>query len=101
MTESAEFERQRSFPRSAVRAGAEVMIDGHWHDCAILNISPKGAKLHVDGKIGRGMEVRVRIGNFGEYNAKVAWCQGVETGVEFAHDPMEMTGVIMGLASYG
>ncbi|HEY0666398.1 MAG TPA: PilZ domain-containing protein [Gallionella sp.] len=101
MSESDGKEHQRSHPREAVRASAEIRVDGHWHDCAIVNISPKGAKLKVAGDIGRGMEVLVRIGNFGEYRARIAWRQGAEAGVEFGHDPMEMTSVIMGLASYG
>jgi hypothetical protein len=101
MAESDGKKHARSHPREAVRASAEIKVDGQWHDCAIVNISPKGAKLKVEGSIGRGMDVLVRIGNFGEYKAKVAWCQGAEAGVEFGHDPLEMTSVIMGLASYG
>jgi len=94
-------QHQRNYPREAVRAGAKIMLAGHWHECTIVNISPKGAKLNIDLQISRGVEVLVKIGNFGEYRATVAWHQGAEVGVEFGHDPAEMTDVMMGLASYG
>ena len=100
MSEFDSKEQKRSFPREVIRVRAGIRVAGHWLDCAIVNISPKGARLQVDGQISRGMEVLVKIGDFGTYKANVAWRQGNEVGVAFNHDPAEMTGLMMGLASY-
>ncbi len=87
----------RNFPREIIRAKAEIMIDGQWHDCVITNISPSGAKLHFGQNAIRGTAVFIKIGELGKFSATVAWCNGEEMGVKFDHDPSEMTRVLIAL----
>ena len=90
---------ERDYPRENLRTKAEIRVDEHWHDCTISNISASGARLNVVLSAGRGKDVVIKIGEFGEFNATVAWCSGKEIGVKFDHDPLEMNQVMIGLAS--
>jgi PilZ domain len=101
MSEFDEIEYDRDYPRESIRVKSKIMIDEQWHDCAIVNISPTGAKLHIERDLSRGMAVFIKIGEFGQFSATVAWCQGDEIGVKFDHDPLEMTRVLIELASRG
>lgn len=96
-----ESEYERDYPRESLRAQARLSIDGEWHDCMIVNISSSGVKLTLGLRVVRGKDVVVRLGDFGDFKATVAWSQGGEIGLRFSHDPEEMTGVIIGMASYG
>ena len=99
MAEFDEVEYQRDYPRETICSKVEIMIDGHWHDCVISNISPSGAKMYIGRKVNRGAGAIIKLGEFGQFNATVAWCYGDEIGVKFDHDPTEMTRVLIGLAS--
>jgi hypothetical protein len=101
MSEFDDIEHDRVYPRETLRTEAEIMIDGQWHDCAIVNISPAGAKLHIARDISRGKAVFIKIGEFGQFSATVAWCHGDEIGVKFDHDPSEMTRVLIDMESQG
>lgn len=94
-------EYKRKYARESTSIQATLMVDEDWHDCRILNISVGGAKLQIDRRLGHGVAVVLQIGNFGQYNAIVAWQQEDEFGVNFSHNAEEMGDVIMGLASYG
>lgn len=98
MAEFDEVGYERDYPRETISAEAEILIDEQWRDCVISNISPSGAKLYVGMEVSRGKAVGIRIGEFGQFDATVAWCRGDEIGVKFAHDPLEMTSVLIGLA---
>ena len=97
MAEFDDVPYERDYPREIVSAKAEIKIDGHWRDCVISNISPSGAKLYVGEELVRGTDVRLLFGEYGEFDATVAWCHGDEIGVKFDHDPLEMTSVLIGL----
>lgn len=101
MADFDEVEHDRDYPREILHTKAEIKIDGHWHECVLVNISSTGAKLNIDRKTSRGMAVFVRIGEFGPFSATVAWSQGDEVGVKFDHDPLEMTRVLMELEKRG
>ncbi len=89
---------ERSCPREPVRSKVELSIDAQRHDCVITNISPAGARLYVRLNAVRGQVALIRIGDFGEFGATVAWCYGDEVGLKFDHDPAEMTLALKGLA---
>lgn len=101
MAEFDEIKYERDYSRETINAKMEIMIDEQWHDCVIINISPSGAKLYVGMKVNRGKDALIQIGEFGQFNATVAWCHDDEIGVKFNHDPLEMTRVLIGLASCG
>ena len=101
MTEFDGVEYDRDYPRETRRTKAEIMIDEQWNDCVIVNISPSGAKLNIGLEVSRGKDVLIQIGEYGPFNATVAWCHGDEIGVKFDHDPSEMTRVLIGLESQG
>ena len=94
-------EYERDYPRETLSAKAAIMIAGQLRECMISNISPSGAKLYVGIKVERGADVLIQLGEFGQFNATVAWCYGEEIGVRFNHDPQEMAHVLIGLASHG
>lgn len=94
-------EYERDYPRENMRAKAQLSVDGEWHDGMIVNISSSGVKLNLGLRVVRGKDVVVKLGDFGDFNATVAWSQGGEIGLRFNHDPEEMTTVIIGMASYG
>ena len=98
-SDGKEYKRKNS--RETILTKVEIMVDGNWHSCRMLNVSTGGAKLQFDRHINRGLEVILRIGKFGQFTATVVWQQSDEIGVKFAHDALEMASVIMGLASYG
>jgi hypothetical protein len=91
----------RIYPRENLRTEAEIMIDEQWHDCVIVNMSPSGARLNIALDVSRGKDAVIKIGEFGRFNATVAWCQGNEIGVKFDHDASEMTRVLIELESRG
>ncbi|MFA6316976.1 MAG: PilZ domain-containing protein [Elusimicrobiota bacterium] len=79
---------------------ARLEEGGTWHDCLILNISPGGAKVSVEGPASDAKVVHLEIGRFGRFGAEVVWRAGSELGLRFTHDPAEMTEVVLGLAVY-
>jgi hypothetical protein len=101
MADFDEVEHDREYPREILHTDAEIKIDGHWHDCEIVNISSTGVKLNINQKTSRGMDVSVKIGEFGPFSATVAWSKGNDAGVKFDHDPSEMTLVLMELEKLG
>lgn len=96
-----ETDYERDYPREIISTKAAVMIDGQWRDCVISNISPSGAKLYVGMNVNRGADVLIQLGEFGQFNATVAWWYGDEIGVKFNHDPLEMNKVLIALDSQG
>lgn len=94
-------DNKRKNTREKILTKAEILAEGDWYDCRLLDISAGGAKLQLDRHIDRGLAVILQIGKFGQFNATIAWQQSGELGVKFNHDALEMAGVIMGLASYG
>jgi hypothetical protein len=101
MSESDGMECQRKASREIIHTKAEIMIDGVWHNCRVLNISTEGAKLRIDQHIDVGMLELLKIGKFGQFRTTFVWRQRDEIGVKFSHDASEMAGVIMGLAFCG
>lgn len=91
----------REYERSEVLFEARIKNGGLWHDCLIINVSVKGAKLKIDSKFHQGENVRLEIGNFGEFGGVVAWQNSQEVGVRFIHNPSELADVVMGMAMYG
>lgn len=90
MSEFDGMEYQRKDSRETVHARAEIMFDGDWHYCRILNISAGGAKLRIDGYLEVGNLERLKIAKFGQFRTTYVWRQRDEIGVEFARDASEM-----------
>lgn len=90
---------KRSHPREPARVKARLMVDDKWHDCVITNSSSMGVRLYLRGSVPTGKAVRIRIDEFGEYDATVVWCDGDETGLQFEHDPAEVVKLLTALAS--
>ena len=90
---------ERDYPRENISVEVEIGVDGIWYESMIVNISPSGAKLSLGLNLDRGKDVVIQLGEFGEFNATVAWSNGEAVGVKFDHDPLEMTRVLIGLTS--
>jgi len=90
-----DIEQDRVYPRETLHISAKIMVDAQWHDCALVNISPTGARLRVSLQAERGEDAVIKLGDYGKFNATVAWCHDGEVGVKFDHDPAEMTRVLI------
>ena len=101
MLETDGIDYKRKYSRETILIKSEIMVDGDWYNCKILNISTGGAKLQIDQHIGHGIEIFLQIGKFGRISATVAWQNSGELGVKFTHDELEIADLLMGIASYG
>lgn len=86
MAKFDEKDYERTFPRETIRTKAEITIDGKRYDCVITNISPAGTRLYKKLDVSRDQPARIKIGEHGEFNATVAWCNGDEFGLWFEDD---------------
>lgn len=101
MLETDGIEYKRKYTRETILIKSEILVDGDCYNCKILNISTGGAKLQTDRHINQGIAVFLQIGKFGRFSATIAWQNNGELGVKFTHDELEITNLLMGLASYG
>lgn len=92
-------ENKRSHPREPARTKVRLNVDDQWHDCVITNISSSGVRLYLRKNIAAGKSVRIQIGDLGQFDATVVWCEGDETGLHFDHDPTEISRVLVALAN--
>ena len=90
-------ENKRRHSREPVRTKARLLVDGHWHDCVITNSSASGVRLYLRMNVATGKAVRIQVAEFGQYDAKVIWSEGDETGLKFEHDPAEIAGLLKAL----
>jgi len=44
-----DIEQDRVYPRETLHISAKIRVDAQWHDCALVNISPTGARLPLPG----------------------------------------------------
>jgi len=101
MDDFNEEEYERDFPREILHSRAEVMLDENWYVGEVEDISASGARLKIELDVSRGMDIFVNIGSLGPFNATVAWCNGGTMGIKFAHDPEEMSNVLLELEKQG
>ncbi|HEY0666403.1 MAG TPA: PilZ domain-containing protein [Gallionella sp.] len=92
-------DNQRIYPREPVRTKSKLKVDDQWHDCVVTNISAVGVRLYMRMSVAIGKAVRIQIDELGPYDATVVWCEGDETGLRFDHDPEEIAGLMVALAS--
>ena len=92
---------RREHERREILTKAKILDGQDWHDCLIINISVRGAKIRIESQFLQGGEVRLQIGNFGDFGGVIAWHNAREIGITFTDDPLEMADVVMGLAMYG
>jgi hypothetical protein len=85
MTDSDEMECQRKASREAAYVKAEILIDGDWHNCRVLNISTDGVKLRIDRHIDVGILELIKIGKLGQFRTDFVWRHRDEIGVKFVH----------------
>ena len=92
---------RRGHERRDILSRTKILDCQQWHDCPIINISICGSKIRIDSDFRQGGEVRLQIGNFGDFGGVIAWHNAREIGITFTDDPLEMADVVMGLAMYG
>ena len=91
----------REYERREILTKGKIKNGQCWHDCLIINLSVRGAKIRIDSAFQQGGDVLLQIGNFGEFDGVVAWHNAQDIGITFTNDPAEMADVVMGLATYG
>jgi hypothetical protein len=90
---------KRKHPREPARVKARVLVDDKWHDGVITNSSSAGVRLYLRKSVAIGKAVRIQIAEYGQYDTKVVWCGGYETGLKLEHDPAEIAGMLKALAA--
>lgn len=87
MTDTGEdtgIDRRRD-KRVDIHRGASLLADGTVHDCAVINISPSGARVRTEGRLGLHDRVVLELPGFGEAPARVARITSDGYGVEFTY----------------
>ena len=88
IAENAQDERERRLQaRQSVLWKADIYAGVRRYGCEVLNVSPEGAKLRVDGHLGRGARVVLRSVHFGEVHAETMWQANDHVGVRFLREP--------------
>lgn len=81
---------RRAHRRHPVRLDACLDADGHLYPCVIMDVSAGGAQL-VASLPAELVTVRLEIEAFDAFDCRVAWRNDTRVGVEFLHDPDEVT----------
>lgn len=77
----------RAFPRTGVVLRGTLAIDGAEVDCVVQDLSKKGAKLHLMNPVKhRSSAVVLKIPDFGEFEAEVAWASGSSMGLSLRQE---------------
>lgn len=73
-----------------MRLDACLDADGRLFPCVIMDVSPGGAQL-VASVPAELETMRLEIEAFDAFDCRVAWRNDTRIGVEFLHDPDEVT----------
>lgn len=81
---------RRAHRRQPVRLDASLDADGRHFPCVITDVSAAGAQLVVSLPCGIE-QLRLEIEAFDAFDCRVAWRSDTRVGVEFLHEPQEVT----------
>jgi hypothetical protein len=76
-------ERRRS-ARSALGARAWIRLDDGFavRPCRVLDLSPTGARLSIDGEITKSFALLLSLNSAGR-KARIKWRRGNQVGIQF------------------
>ena len=91
---------RRAHHRHPVRLDACLDADGRLFPCVIMDVSAGGAQL-VASLPSELTTVRLEIEAFDAFACRVAWRTDTRVGVEFLHEPEEVTRRLAALLAPG
>lgn len=84
---SGDSRSKRGAPRTGMVRPGIFQVGDEAHACVLQNISTTGAKVRLvepmDEEITSGT---LKLADFGEFEAEVAWRHGTEMGLKFDHE---------------
>ncbi len=74
---------RRSAPRSSAAATGQIVVASTVIDCAILDVSARGARLELSTTKGLPTQFVLKLTDGGRRDCKVVWQDETTVGVEF------------------
>lgn len=84
----------RKTVRKRVLWKARIDIAGKTHDCAVVDLSLGGARLHLAEPVANGTHVRLILDRFGAFRAEVVWQRDRGIGLRFIDDPQRIADLL-------
>lgn len=94
-THAQKAEQERRSDRSTVLWSGQILDGDQAITCVIVNISPGGAVVRIDGGETCRSSVTLRNPKLGDLAAQVTWRQNSKMGLRFIDDP-EMIAALIG-----
>jgi hypothetical protein len=98
---TGDYSNLRREDRKATTFRAQFHIDEKPYDCAILDISPGGAKLKSGAKVTAKSDMILDLDRIGKFTAISVWCSNGTIGIKFTDDPARTADAVMALAMFG
>jgi hypothetical protein len=89
-----EAKAQRKTVRKRVLWKARIEIAGTIRDCAVVDLSLGGARLHLAERVALGTSVRLILDRFGAFRGEVVWQRDRGMGLRFTDDPQRIADLI-------
>ena len=87
---------RRKSVRKRVLWKARIEIEGTMHDCAVVDLSLGGARVHLAKPVAEGTRVRLILERFGAFGADVVWQRDRGIGLRFTDDAQHIAEAIGG-----
>jgi len=98
---ASDYANLRKEERKDTSFRATFLIADAVNDCAILDISPGGAKLKSGTVVTAKTDIVLDLDKIGKFTATAVWCSGGTIGIKFTDDPTRTADAVMALAMYG
>jgi len=98
---SHNYSNHRTDERKSTLFQAKFLINDEANNCAILDISPGGAKLKTGVIVAAKTDIVVDLDKIGTFTATTAWCSNGAVGVRFTGNPELIANAVMALAMFG
>jgi len=98
---SSQYSNLRKEERRETTFRAKFVFGDKAHDCAILDISPGGAKLKSGAAVVSKTEIVLDLDKIGKFTANIVWCSNGTIGIKFTDDPARTADAVMALAMFG
>lgn len=100
MSQPATADPDRGYDRTPILAAATLAVGDRLLECAVIDISPGGARITIPYAVPTDTPVTLTIENYGEFTAEVAWRLGSDHGLSFHGDMIEYAESIFAMATY-
>ncbi len=98
---NSDYSNLRREERKSTAFQARFVIHDDVKDCAILDISPGGAKLKSGSAVASNTDIVLDLDKIGKFTAIAVWCSKGTIGIKFTDDPSRTADAVMALAMFG